>query len=49
MKAADPKYCTGRIIVIKKGVIIIPTTKKNVLPEIWMTFLESIANQGTQT
>ena len=28
---------------------IIPTTKKDVLQEIWMTFYESIANQGTQT
>ena len=28
---------------------IIPTTKKDVLQEIWMTFYESIANEGTQT
>ena len=28
---------------------IIPTTKKDVLQEIWMTFYESIVNQGTQT
>ena len=45
MKAADPKYCTGRITAIKKGVIIIPATKKYVLQEIQMTFYESIANQ----
>ena len=34
-------------MAIKKGVI--PTTKKDVLQEIWMTFYESTANQGTQT
>ena len=28
---------------------IIPTTKKDVLQEIWMTFYESIANQLAQT
>ena len=28
---------------------IIPTTKKDVLQEIWMTFYESIVNQGMQT
>ena len=48
MKAADPKYCTGRIMAIKKGVNH-SNNKKDVLQEIWMTFYESIANQGTQT
>ena len=35
-------------MAIKKGEIV-PTTKKDVLPEIWMTFHEIIGNQGMQT
>ena len=45
-KAVDPKYCTEGIMAIKKG--INHSKNKDVLQEIWMTFYESIANQGTQ-
>ena len=37
-------------MAIKKGVNHFNNvTKKDVLQKIWMTFYESIANQGTQT